>query len=188
MSTERKGERALEDEVERMLREANVNFTKEVVIGEARPDFVVTTDNGDQIVVECKAWDRGLDTTARALNQAQRYKELSKAAAALLVTPAVLESITSAAIAVAPMGGLVTTLAALAASVAQNKRKSQSQAVLPAPKKKIFASMPFALQYDDTFLVAIEPAALSNGAIAERVDHNGTAGPVVPQIKAMIKA
>jgi nucleoside 2-deoxyribosyltransferase len=47
--------------------------------------------------------------------------------------------------------------------------------------------MPFAQMYDDTFLVAIEPASLANGAIAERVDHNGTVGPVVPQIKDMIK-
>jgi DNA-binding sugar fermentation-stimulating protein len=55
MATEGKDERALEAQVEQMLRDANVRYAKEVVIGEARPDFVVTTDNGDQIVVEVRA-------------------------------------------------------------------------------------------------------------------------------------
>jgi hypothetical protein len=188
MATEGKDERALEAQVEQMLRDANVRYAKEVVIGEARPDFVVTTDNGDQIVVEVRAWDHGPDTTARAINQAQRYKELSKAAAALVVTPAVLDSITSAAVSVTPVAGLLSMLATLAISLAQSKKTPKPQRIQLAPKKKVFASMPFSFHYDDTFLVAIEPASLTNGAIVERVDHNGTAGPVVPQIKAMIKA
>jgi hypothetical protein len=72
MATEGKDERALEAQVEQMLRDANVRYAKEIVIGEARPDFVVTTDNGDQIVVEVRAWDHGPDTTARAINQGLR--------------------------------------------------------------------------------------------------------------------
>jgi len=76
----------LEAEVERYLREAKVKYVKEPVVGKTRPDFLVTTDNGDQIVVEAKAWEPSPDTTARAINQAQRYKELSRAAAALIVT------------------------------------------------------------------------------------------------------
>ena len=48
--------------------------------------------------------------------------------------------------------------------------------------------MPFAAKYDDTFLVAIEPAALANDAVAERVDHSGVAGNVVAQIHARIKS
>jgi len=188
MPVERKTEGSLEAQVELLLRDAKLNYTKEPVVGEARPDFVVTTENGDQIVVEVKAWEISPDSTARAINQAQRYKELSKAGAAVIVTSAVLESFASAAIAVTPMGGLINALATLASNLAKNKRSPKPQLVQLAPKKKVFASMPFAQQYDDTFLVAIEPASLANGAIAERVDHNGTAGPVVPQIRAMIKA
>ena len=179
---------ALEAQVEQLLRDAGLNFAKEMVVGEARPDFVVTTENGDQIVVEVKAWGSSPDSTARAINQAHRYKEMSKAGAAIVVTSAVLESIASGVIAVTPMGGLIRALAGLASNLAQSKRSRKPQPVQSAPKKKVFASMPFAQQYDDTFLVAIEPASLVNGAIAERVDHTGTAGPVVPQIKAMIKA
>jgi hypothetical protein len=179
---------AFEADVERLLRDANVTFEKERVVGEARPDFLVTTENGDQIVIEAKGWGASPDATARAVNQAQRYKELSKAAAAVVVTPAVLQTLTSGAIAVTPLGELVSTIATFASQLAQNKRPSKPSVVQAVPKKKVFASMPFAQQYDDTFLVGIQPASLVNGAMAERVDHNGMAGPVVPQIKAMIKA
>jgi nucleoside 2-deoxyribosyltransferase len=86
------------------------------------------------------------------------------------------------------MDGLIGALAGLVNAIAQSKNVPEPAPVRPAPKKKVFASMPFAPQYDDTFLVAIEPASLTNAAIAERVDHDSTAGPVVPQIKAMIRA
>jgi nucleoside 2-deoxyribosyltransferase len=47
--------------------------------------------------------------------------------------------------------------------------------------------MPFSGQYDDTFLVAIQPSALALKAAAERVDHAGRSGDVVQQIREMIK-
>ena len=47
--------------------------------------------------------------------------------------------------------------------------------------------MPFAPAFDDTYLVAIQPAALAVNALAERVDHNGLPGEVLPQIKKMIE-
>lgn len=49
-------ERALEAAVERQLRQARVRYVKEPVVGNTRPDFLVTTDRGDQIVVEVKTW------------------------------------------------------------------------------------------------------------------------------------
>lgn len=177
-----------EAQVEQALRDADIVYAREKVVGDARPDFLVTTDSGDLIVVEAKSWEPSPESAVRALNQAQRYKELSNAAASIVVTPAVLHTMTSAAVAVTPLSELVGTIAALAANLSQHKKPSRPVVVQPAPKKKVFASMPFATQFDDTFLVAIEPASLANGAVAERVDHSGTAGPVMPQIKAMIKA
>jgi hypothetical protein len=188
MSTEPQHHIALTDKVEKLLRKSGFEYRKDVVVGQARPDFLVTTANGNQIVVEVKAWEGNPDTTARAINQAQRYKEMSKANAAVIVTSGTLESITSAMIAVTPLGGLLSTLAKFSSNLSHGKKQTDPQPIKEAPKRKVFASMPFAQQYDDTFIVAIEPASLANGAIAERVDHNGTAGPVVPQIKAMIKA
>jgi len=178
---------ALEFAVEQKLREAKLDFKKHVVVGDARPDFVVTTANGDHIVVEVKAWESNSANTARAINQVERYKELTKAAAAIIVTAAgQVLSIKSGA--VVPIAQLVSTLSSLAVAAMGQKRSQTALTSRAAPKKSVFASMPFASQYDDTFLVAIEPAALASGAIAERVDHNGTAGNIVAQIQSMIRA
>jgi len=187
MATQNRPGIDLENEVEGLLRKAEWKYRREVVVGAARPDFLVTTDNGDQIIVEVKDWVADTYNTARALNQAKRYRELSKVAAAIIVTRSG-DSISS------PDGGVVSTvnflamLTQISTELATKSRSKKTQPSSTPPKKKVFASMPFAANYDDTFLVAIEPAALTHGAIAERVDHNGSVGSVVPQIKAMIKA
>src|SRR5262245_55941310 len=106
MAAEKLDERALEAQVEQTLRDAKLSYRRDVVIGDACPDFVVTTENGDQIVVEVNAWEPTPEATARALNQVRRFRELSKTGAAVLVTPAVAESIASAAVAVTPVGGV----------------------------------------------------------------------------------
>lgn len=179
-----KTEHELTDEVEKQLRDGNWKYEKGKVIGEARPDFLVTTANGDQIVLEVKAWESNTANTARAIHQAQRYKELSKAGAALVVT-AGGEALSMKSGAVIPTALLLTTLTSMANTLAQNKNPPQAQTSRPAPTRKVFASMPFAAQYDDTFLVAIAPASLTHSAIAERVDHNGSTGNVVTQIQSM---
>src|SRR5437870_13075556 len=83
-----RSESELTAQIEKQLRDSNWKFKQNLVIGTARPDFVVTTDKGDHIVVEVKAWQQSPNNVARALHQAQRYKELSKAAAVVIVTPA----------------------------------------------------------------------------------------------------
>ena len=177
----------LENQVEGLLREAKWKYKREVVVGATRPDFLITTNNNDQIIVEVKDWSENTINTARALNQAKRYRELSKVAAALVVTRSG-DSITSPDGGVAPVGNFLAMLNQISTGLASKSRSKKIQPSSIPPKKKVFASMPFAANYDDTFLVAIEPAALTHGAIAERVDHNGSVGSVVPQIKAMIRA
>ena len=46
----------LSSSVEEKLREAKLDFKKQAVVGDARPDFIVTTQAGDHIVIEVKAW------------------------------------------------------------------------------------------------------------------------------------
>ncbi|MGH9862393.1 MAG: hypothetical protein ACRD35_03135 [Candidatus Acidiferrales bacterium] len=177
-------ESELEAAVEQQLRDAKVSFVKQPVVGNTRPDFLVTTDHGDQIVVEVKAWEASPDNTARAIHQAQRYKELSKAAAALIVTAGAAFSLPAGG--VVPLASFLPALTRLAASLGKQKRTRKTTKSRPSPIKKVFASMPFSGQYDDTFLVAIQPAALALNAAAERVDHSGHSGDVVLQIKQMI--
>ena len=52
--------------------------------------------------------------------------------------------------------------------------------------KNIFAAMPYSPKYDDTFLIAIEGAAIKTGYDCKRIDYSGHYGDVVAQIKSDI--
>jgi hypothetical protein len=148
---------------------------------------LVTTDRGDQIVIDVKDWKASAENTARAIHQAQRYKELSKAAAALIVT-AIAAPVFAPGAAVVPVSLLLAHLSQVTTGLTRTKRSRTSVTTRSSPNKKIFASMPFKDRYDDTFLVAIQPAALALNAVADRFDYAGKSGDIVQQIKEMIKA
>lgn len=91
----------------------------------------MTTPNGDKIVVEAKAWESSSANTARAIHQVGRYKELTKAAAAVVVTEAgQVLSIESGA--VVPLAHLIATLSSLAAASVGQKRTQASLTSRPA--------------------------------------------------------
>jgi len=173
--------------VEQELRDAKVPFKKQVVIGDTKPDFVFKTPEGNHVVLEVKNWETNTANTARALHQVKLYKRLSKATAAMIVTGAG-EPITLGGGGLVPVTHLAEWLVTMFEAEKGKKAAAPASAPRVAPKKKVFASMPFSSQYDDTFLVAIAPAALTNNAVAERVDHDGSAGNVVAQIQSMIRA
>ena len=178
----------LKAEVEKRLKQGKWKYEKGVVVGDTLPDFLVTTDNGDHIVIEVKRWASTSKNFGRAVDQVLKYQQLSKTAAALLVTTSG-KTVSIPPGDVVPLARFLSVLKSRAAKLAQAKKKPiKSGKVHTSPLKKVFASMPFAPQYDDTFMVAIQPAALASGAKAARVDYDGTAGNVVSQIQVMIKA
>lgn len=174
------------DRVENQLVTGNFNYQKEMVLGDTRPDFLVTTSAGDHVLLEVKDWNSSPENTARAIHQANIYKKLSKASAALIVT-AEGEFLDLEAGGVVAEKDLAETLVTLTQTLLKQKKSGKSSYPKPAPKKKVFASMPLSASYDDTFLVGIEPASLANSAAADRVDHSGTAGNVISQIQNYIR-
>ena len=169
---------------ENALIAANIQFLREPVVGSTQPDFLVTTPAGDQIIIEVKAWPASRQNLSRADHQAQRYVELSKTAGALIVTPSVA-LFRSAAGETFSCAGVNRAIAYAVTGPATSTKKAPALKQARS-KKLVFASMPFARNYDDTFLIAIQPAAISVNARAERIDHAGQAGDVVGQIKQFI--
>jgi hypothetical protein len=178
-------EQDFERSIERQLRRAGIAYVKEPVVGRTQPDFLVTTPLGDRIIIEAKAWPRGRVSAARAAKQARVYAQLSRAVGALLITPS--STVFCAA------DGKVTSLPSLESALNIFSTIGSSKKIKPSARssvvhrKRVFASMPFASRYDDTFLVAISPAALAMNATADRIDHNGESGDVITQVKAMIR-
>jgi hypothetical protein len=180
-------EQEFERSVEEQLRRYGITFAKDVVVGKTQSDFLVTTQRGDQIVVEAKAWRPGPESTARAVRQAQVYAELSQVAGALVVTPSTATLFASWGEVISTKN-LKTALSKFSTLVSGKKKKPKALTKQPATtSKRLFASMPFYGKYDDTFLVAIQPATLALHGTADRVDHSGRAGDVVQQIKDLIR-
>ena len=71
--------------------------------------------------------------------------------------------------------------------VEPKKAKPKLPKVRKAPDRTIFAAMPFAKIYDDTFEVGIQGACLKLGYKAVRVDHQNFVGDIVAEIKKLIK-
>ena len=176
-------EDVLDELVAKQLREAGFEYETQPVIGQARPDFLVRTPEGKEIVLEVKGWVESPENITRAAHQAKRYKELTNGAAYVVMSGL------SAAIprlGLLPLTGLVKALSGVLGTVRKKPKRIVGRVETQLAEKKIFAAMPFSPKYDDTFLVAMQPAAISIGAFCERVDHSGRYGDVVGQIKSMI--
>lgn len=183
MTKQKETEHELEQLVASKLQEAGFKFKSQPIIGHANPDFLIETSEGQNIVLEVKKWSDSPDNIARAAHQAKRYKELTKAAAAFVVLPGLSEAMIP--LGVLPLTGLATNLATALSTISKRSGKKM-EITIGSRRKKIFAAMPFAPKYDDTFLVAMQPATIDAGAVCERVDHTSHYGDVVTQIKDMI--
>lgn len=176
-------EREFEREVTLALQKAGISFQTHVALGGVQPDFVVPTPDGRLVVVEAKAWERSPGFAAHAEEQAEHYRGLAGADAAFVVVKALERSRRSA--------GVVTIddlVDALREEFEKGKGKSSKRSPpLKPAEQTIFAAMPFAREYEDTFFVAMAPSADSVGAVCRRVDQEEYVGDVVQRIEEMIR-
>lgn len=176
-------EREFERDVSLALKKAGISFQTQVALAGVQPDFVVPTPDGRLVVVEAKAWERSPGFAAHAEEQAEHYRGLEGADAAFVVVKALERSRRSA--------GVVTIddlVDALREEFEKGKGKASKQSILLNPAEKtIFAAMPFAREYEDTFFVAMAPSAASVGAVCRRVDQQEYVGDVVQRIEEMIR-
>jgi hypothetical protein len=158
--------REFEREVALALEKAGIPFQSQVALGGVQPDFVVTTPDGRLIVVETKSWERSPGFVAHAEEQAEHYRGLAKADDAFVVIKSLERSRRST--------GVVTLddlIVVLRDEFEKGKGKaSKRSATLKSAEKTVFAAMPFAREYEDTFFVAMAPSAESVGAVCRRVD------------------
>lgn len=171
-----------EGEVAQALTKADIPFHRQVALNGVQPDFVIETPDGRLVVVETKAWKHSPGFAAHAEIQAEHYRALDGADAAYVVVKALERSRRSS--------GVVTIedlVDALREEFEKGKGKPAKQMPpLKPAKKSIFAAMPFAREYEDTFFVAMAPSADSVGAVCRRVDQEEYVGDIVKRIETMI--
>ncbi len=198
-----------EDQLENLLRDAHISYRRQPSIGGLRPDFIVTGPRGEKVLLEVKMWDPRGGNTARAFRQVQLYKKATGADQALIVMPDLKKNYKRRG--VIKMDAVLPALQKMfklpqegepAAPVrpptepagakkpegaAPRPRRAPRPAPEPASSKRmIFAAMPFAGEYDDTYFIAMSHAAEQVGADCKRVDLKEFSGDIVTEIKRLI--
>jgi len=160
-----------------------ITYDSDVAVGSTSSDFFVKASSGSTAVFEVKIWQPTTENLVRASHLASLRQGTSGADYAYVVLPGDFRS--------DPSTGVVS-LSQIGADVETHlvkppkKKRKRLPKVTPRPKKFIFAAMPFAATYDDTFEVAMKPAAIELGFDCIRVDHTRFTGDVVAEIKRLI--
>jgi|WetSurMetagenome_2_1015567.scaffolds.fasta_scaffold225984_1 hypothetical protein len=158
-------------------------ISRDVTVGKMNADIYLQSSAGTTSVFQIKSWEPTLENQDRAKNLASIYKTLSSTDNAYVVIPGLEKS--------DPENGVIAPEFFNQQSkyffAEQKKSKSTLPKVQKAPSKIVFAAMPFAKSYDDTFEVGIQGACLKLGYKAVRVDHQAFVGDIVSEIKVLIR-
>ena len=176
-------EKNLEQRITDVLKRTGVKFKKDAALGGISPDFTIHTQDGRIVVLQAKVWGGAPGSVSRAVQQAERYKATTGANDVYVVVDGIERG--------RPTKGVLTekSLEESLLEILQPKEKAPAvkPVTLAETKKTIFAAMPFAGEYDDTYLVAMAPAAEAIGAVCDRVDKIPSTNDIVDEIKRLIK-
>ena len=184
-----KSEKQIRDEIQNLFSSnpSIEKFSKDVTVGDMNADYYIQSPTGSTSVVQIKNWDPTDENQERARELASLYKSLSSADNAYVVIPRLATRDSD------PENGVVTPdyiyelPEYLSVKSGGEKPKSKLPEVQKAPQRIVFAAMPFAKGYDDTFEVGIQGACLELGYKAVRVDHQTFVGDIVSEIRMLIK-
>jgi hypothetical protein len=167
--------------VEQTLLREKLSYQAEPAIGGLRPDFIVYGPSGSNVILEVKHWNREPGYISRTLRQIDRYKAATGASAVLMVLPGDDREQSEEGIA---------SLESLADSIRSEFAKPSLQAdqkPISFQSQTVFAAMPFSGEYDDTYFVAMAPAAEKVGAACVRLDKEEFCGDIVSKIQSTIR-
>lgn len=171
---------AFEERIAENLRRANIPFVRNQAVGGLRPDFLIATKDGRELVLEAKNWKPSTHALVRASVQASFYKRATGAASAFVVVPKGMK--------VAPGQGVVPEDRIVIRIHKELGGKFRRPAKRAKVAKTVFCAMPFAKEYDDVYFVAMVQAAKANGAVAERIDQEEFQGDIIERMQDFIRA
>jgi hypothetical protein len=168
-------------EVRDLLEDLDVDLEVGPIVGGVRPDFVIN-HGGRTMVLEVKPWrGPGILDEVHALAQLALQADAVGADRALLVVPEIRTAMPDpSVVSVDRLPREIEAWRELRASESVDEPPASSE------PKQIFAAMPFAPEYSDTYWVAMREAAVAVGAGCDRVDKVDYVGDVVEKIKGMI--
>jgi hypothetical protein len=182
-----KSEKQIEGQIQSSIssRFSDLKLRKDVTVGEMNADFYLQSPTGTTSIIQIKNWEPTDVNQERARDLASLYKTLSSADNVYIVMPGLARSDSD------PENGVIALnhVNRLPKHLLFEPKKENPELpkVQKAPQKTVFAAMPFAGNYDDTFEIGIQGACLQLGYKAVRVDHQSFVGDIVAEIKRLIK-
>lgn len=171
-------------EMASLLKGASIPFKTEVAVGGLQPDFVIRSPKGRTILLDAKTWENRPGLIPHAVRQAGFFKNASRADAAYIVMKDLQKS--------QPDEGLLAFDDVIKVITDEFEQPSASPPRKPidlkAPKAVIFAAMPFAGEYEDTWWIGILGAAEKVGAACKRVDLEEYVGNIMEKTEALIRS
>ena len=184
----------VEQRIAELLRGSGIQFESSPALGGIRPDFLVTTSEGQRTVIEVKAWPGDAAHLHRAAEQAEFYRRATGADNALVVVPSLTKGLPASGVFteqefvrwVEQLGMQAPQRSGSTQRVKKKASKRPATRRKSAPQKNIFAAMPFSAEFDDVYFVAMVFAALDVGATCVRVDQEEFSGDIVEEIHRCI--
>lgn len=166
--------------VQEVLEAAGYAPVVEPTVGGLAPDFVVALPNGETAIIETKSWAPTPENVERARSQADYYRQHLNAGESLVVLPSAPAEKTDDVV------GIEDLVSHLEERARRHRRGVKSPASIEPPGPVMFCAMPFAVEYDDVFFVAMVAAAKQNSLTARRVDNDEFSGDIVAHIHDLI--
>jgi hypothetical protein len=175
-----------EFEILTRLRDLGFKVERGKKLGGYEPDFVFRTDDGKTVVLEVKGWRPTEEHVQRAVSQVDLYQKALGADAGFVVLPGLKDGRPEDGVLRVEDLHLLPTL--LARSTRAPGSTSKPSIEKDAPKRFVFAAMPFAPEFDDVFFVAMTHAAETVGATCKRIDKEDFSGDIVAELKSLIRS
>lgn len=179
-------EKEFEQQIAAELRSAKITFESNVPLGGVTTDFLVNGPNGRHIVLELKKSITSEDSRLQAVVRADYYKIATKVDAVFVVVPVLKESYHSRFL--IEKSDLIDVLLQEFEKYKQLPPRVDKEIRISDAQRIIFAAMPFSIEYEDVYFVAMASAAASVDAICKRVDYEEYSGDVVAKIKELIRS
>lgn len=173
----------ISDSISEYLQTADLKFEANVSLGGTVTDFVVYAPDGRRFAIGVKSWEKRRGFTNHAAHQAALYEDELGVDRAFIVVEGLERS--------RPEDGVVRVERLVPLLQQELQQLEPPKQPIPTERARseavIFAAMPFGREYDDTYFVAMAPAAKSVDAVCRRVDQDLYTGDIVERIKSMIR-
>jgi hypothetical protein len=162
-------EEEVSEKISSIFSKQGFTFQRDVIVNQSSTDYYAVSPTGTSSIYEVKLWDPSPVNIERASKIAKINASGSGVLNSFVILPLLTKS--QEPLGVISIDDMDKVVANYYYTATTSGEPSKVLNIREQPKDTIFVAMPFLPKYDDTFLVAMGPAAHEVNAECVRVDH-----------------